>query len=109
MKALLPIFLIALSVSACSKDAVAKRVLFDGQAFKSKVAHERGSNDFTILVKDAAKSLEGARQAGIWEANKFCIKNFGQSDKEWINGPFVEDGALVIVDGTLQLTGRCSL
>ncbi len=107
MKLLLPILLIALSVSACNKDAKAKQVLFDGQVFKSKVVPVKGSNEFTILVLDAAKSLDGAREAGRWEANKYCIENFGQSDKIWTNGPDADESALVVVDGALHLTGHC--
>ena len=61
-----------------------------------------------MSVGPASASLEGAREAGRYEAIRYCIDNFGSSDITWIAGPDAEDGTLTIANDRLQLRGTCT-
>jgi hypothetical protein len=52
--------------------------------------------------------LVGAREAGRYEATKYCINQYGTSDIAWVSGPDVEDGSLTINNDELQLRGACT-
>ena len=88
-----------------------KGVLFDGHQFRAtsdSVGDER--EEFVVTVARASQSVEGARGAGRHEANSYCIRNFGKSDKEWApgQGPDDENIETRIVDDKLVLRGRCT-
>ena len=82
---------------------------FDGVYFAANLsADETNPHNFTIAVKDARKSLVGAREAGRYEANKYCIKYYGNSEKTWTRGPDATDPQLVFSDkGDLLMSGSC--
>lgn len=100
--------LCAASLLACTpKD---KRILFDGQHFRTKakaVDRKVTVAAFTVEVKDAGKSLEGAREAGAYAATRYCIENYGSSTIVWTNGPEDAPQALVFDRGALVLRGTC--
>ncbi|WP_299653955.1 hypothetical protein [uncultured Tateyamaria sp.] len=97
-----------LLLSACN-ERQADRVAFDGVFFRAtsgKVDKQR--EQFEVGVSPVSASLEGAREAGRYEAIRYCIKQFGSSDIEWIEGPDAEDGTLRISGDKLLLRGTCT-
>ena len=96
-----------LLLSAC--DGVrADKVAFDGVYFRStSTAIEKQRDFFEIKTTPASSSLDGAREAGRYEATRYCIENFGTSNMAWINGPDAENGSLTIDDDSLILRGTC--
>ncbi|WP_299612128.1 hypothetical protein [uncultured Tateyamaria sp.] len=97
-----------LLLSACN-ERQANRVAFDGVFFRAtsgKVDKQR--EQFEVGVSPVSASLEGAREAGRYEAIRYCIKQFGSSDIEWIEGPDAEDGTLRISGDKLLLRGTCT-
>ena len=98
-----------LLVSACGT-ASSDRILFDGKAFraKAKPVDKRASpTEFTVVVRGASASLDGAREAGRYEGTKFCISAFGTSKIEWKVGPDTEPQNLRIADDQLTFAGAC--
>jgi hypothetical protein len=104
----LAIALCALSgVVACT--AKEDRITFDGQYFRAKAApvdKKTSRADFEVTVKKATAALDAAREAGRYEATKYCIATFGTSKLTWLNGgPDAEQ--LTVSKDDLILRGRC--
>lgn len=98
----------ALLLSACNERR-ADKVAFDGVFFRSTASKVDKQRDvFEITVSPASSSIEGAREAGRYEATRYCIANFGTSDVVWTEGPDAEDGTLRIANDRLILTGTCT-
>ncbi|WP_299296663.1 hypothetical protein [uncultured Tateyamaria sp.] len=98
----------ALLLSACAERR-ADRVAFDGVFFRStakKVDKQR--DQFEVSVTPVSASLDGAREAGRYEAIRYCIAQFGTSTIDWVNGPDAEDGRLTISGDKLLLRGACA-
>ena len=97
-------------LSACSKERrLAREQRFAGQLYKAKASSRREDRRaFTIEVKPVSASLEGARQAGHYEAVKYCMRAFGSSDMEWQAAPDAAEETLSITEDTLMLEGRCA-
>ncbi len=108
---IVPVLLIAaLAVSACGRKDE-ERILFDGYEFKAK--SDNASKDdrkmFTVSVKRADQSIQGALEAGRHEGKSYCLKNYGTSEIAWTRGPD-DPGAAAYVDGNrLTLSGTCVL
>ncbi len=84
------------------------KVSFDGYYFSSKLSRSKlDDRSFDLTVKRANRSLSGAREAGRYEATKFCIKNFGTSDIKWVLGP--DDHSIGLTGKVLNLTGQCDV
>lgn len=84
------------------------RVAFDGIYFKSRLnADKADTMAFAVTVAGASQNIDAAREAGRYEATKYCVNNFGNSEVDWSAGPDAPLGALVISDDTLNLAGRC--
>ncbi len=82
------------------------KVSFDGYKFSTKLNRDKvDDRSFSLVVKRANRSLSGAREAGRYEGTKFCIKNFGTSDIEWVLNP--DDNNVGLTGKVLQLSGRC--
>lgn len=100
-----------LALSACSRSQALsknKRPVFDGQLFRMSLAAEKDAPaNFIVAVKDAGKSLAGARDAGRYEAVNHCIEYFGSSRIDWINGPDAPDEALQFQGSDLVFSGVC--
>ena len=60
---------------------------------------------FSVRIRNAAKSIAGAREAARYEATIYCIEQFGTSDIIWSIGP--DDEAISLSNGSLTLAGRC--
>ena len=84
------------------------RILFDGHFYKAKLRKvDRQLDVFTVSVKPVSKSLTGALAAGEYEAIKYCVTNFGNSDILWNLGPDAPQGQYRIENDTVTLQGRC--
>ena len=83
-----------------------KRVLFEGLYYPARLSPNRDDRKaFTVTVNRAAQGIEGAREAGRYEATRYCIEIYGRSDATWTVGPDTE--GLAVVDDQLILAGRC--
>jgi len=98
-----------LLLAACSGERRAERVAFDGQFFRASAKKvDRQRLNFEVTVRPVSASLAGAREAGRFEAIRYCIGNFGTSNIDWTNGPDAEDGTLRIANDRLLLLGTCA-
>lgn len=84
------------------------RIAFDGQFFRTKVAKVDGQRDvFTVRIRDVARSLDGAREAGRHAGVSYCVQTFGNSRIDWAVGPDTPPQELRITDNTLVFQGVC--
>ena len=84
------------------------KVSFDGYYFSSKLSRSKlDDRSFDLTVRRANRSLSGAREAGRYEATRFCIKNFGTSDIKWALGP--DDQSSGLTGKVLKLSGQCDV
>jgi hypothetical protein len=106
---LMTLLLIAtLLLTACSQRRE-DRIKFDGQLFRASAKKvDKRRLDFEVVIRPVSASLEGAREAGRYEATRYCIGNFGTSDVEWIDGPDGEDGTFRVSNDRLTLRGTCA-
>lgn len=98
------------TVAGCSgpNAVMMNRHTFEGQYYRAKLSAEKDVRErFVVVVQDAAKGLAGAKEAGRYEATKYCAKNFGWSGVDWTVGPDMPDASLTISDGNLTLQGEC--
>lgn len=94
-------------LAGCTDDK--DRIAFDGQYYKAKLSKvDKQRDQFMVVVAPASASLVGAREAGRYEATKYCIAQYGTSAVDWVAGPDAEDGALHIENDKLQLRGACA-
>ena len=95
---------------ACSNpfELEENKVSFDGYYFSSKLSRSKlDDRSFDLTVRRANRSLSGAREAGRYEATRFCIKNFGTSDIKWVLGP--DDQNIGLTGKVLKLSGQCDV
>ena len=98
---------VLVALSACG-DGSHNTIVYEGAGFTGGLSSVRGDRaSFVARGGPASASLEGARQAAAYQVVRHCIEYLGSSDVEWINGPDVEDSALVIEDDNVILSGRC--
>ncbi len=110
MKKLLPAILILTAVSACTVRSSSDRILFDGKYFRASarsVDKKVSPTDFTVTVSGVSASLDGAREAGRYEATRFCVQNFGSSRIDWKLGPDSDPQNLRIENDKLTFAGKC--
>jgi len=106
MKFALMILAAGALLAGCANDN--ERVAFDGQYFRTNLSKVDGQRDiFQVTVKDAAKSIDGARAAARYEAVKHCVGLYGNSDIIWSLGPDAPASALRMNGGALTFQGRC--
>ena len=84
------------------------KITFDGYYFSSKLSRSKlDDRSFDLTIKRANRSLLGAREAGRYEATRFCVKNFGTSDIKWVLGP--DDQSIGLTGKVLKLSGKCDV
>ena len=84
------------------------KVSFDGYYFPFKLLRNKADDrSFDLTVKRANRSLSGAREAGRYEATRFCIKIFGTSDIKWFLDP--DDENIGLTGRVLKLSGQCDV
>ncbi|MCM2560864.1 hypothetical protein M8756_02630 [Lutimaribacter sp. EGI FJ00015] len=99
-------FCAALFVAGCGDETTQT---FDGMTFRASLDADREApHDFVVEVRDAGKSLAGAREAGRYEAVRYCIETFGNSRMTWLQGPDADDADLRIENGNLIMQGQCA-
>ena len=97
-----------LIVMGCSNpfELEENKVSFDGYYFSSKLTRNKlDDRSFDLKIRRANRSLLGAREAGRYEATRFCIKNYGTSDIKWVLGP--DDQSIGLTGKVLKLSGQC--
>ena len=98
--------LLTLGLFSCGERFLDNQVAFEGIRFRSDLNPVKGNDfAFNVTVKNAEQNLKGAREAGRYEATKFCIERLSTSDIEWIKGP--DSDPLPLQDGNLKLSGNC--
>lgn len=97
----------AVALSACDRRKKADEYAFNDVYFLSKAdkASKEERDHVIVRVKKASQNLEGAREAGRYEATKYCIKQYGTSTIEWVIGPETE--TIVPIDDVITLEGYC--
>jgi len=106
MKVLMSTLVLLGVLAACTSDD--DRVAFDGQYFNAKVRKVDGQYDvFTVTVKGVSRSFEGARAAGEYEAIRYCVNTYGNSDIIWTVGPDTPPAQLQIAKDTITFQGIC--
>ncbi len=84
------------------------KVSFDGYYFSSKLSRSKlDGRSFDLTIRRANRSLSGAREAGRYEAIRFCIKNYGTSDIKWVLDP--DDHSIGLTGKVLKLSGQCDV
>jgi len=102
------IALIAMTVLAgCAERE--QRVLFNGNYYPGKArAQKEDRRNFTASVRRAGRGLEGAQQAVLYEATRYCLTNFGTSEIAWSGVPVGAEGPVYGRSGdTVSVRGRC--
>ncbi len=95
------------ALAACGRGDL-DTVTFEGARFDGDLRSERSDRaGFVATGGPASVSLEGAKQAAMYQAVQHCIAYLGSSDVAWINGPDVDDSELIITDNEVVLSGRC--
>lgn len=106
MKTGLLIAAMAIVLAGCGGDR--GDIKIDGKSFGGSAKRERGDRAaFVATGGKASDSLEGARQAAVYEGIKYCLKYLGTSDIAWEQGPDVEDEDLVVDRDRVVFRGRC--
>ncbi|MEP5732511.1 MAG: hypothetical protein ABJL67_24435 [Sulfitobacter sp.] len=106
MKILIPVVLMAALVAGCTDRK--NRLQFDGHFFRTKVSKVDGQRDvIQVRIRDVAKSLDGAREAGRHAGISYCVKNYGSSKIAWSVGPDTPSEELRITDNALVFQGVC--
>lgn len=106
MKIWIGVALCAGLLGACT--SADDRILFDGHFYNTKIRKvERQLDVFVVTVKPVSRSLQGARDAGRYEATVHCVNTYGSSDIIWAAGPDAPEAQLNIDKDTLTLQGRC--
>jgi hypothetical protein len=84
------------------------RQRFNGQLYSAKVQADATRPElFVVAVGNLDRGLEGAVEAGRYEAYTYCLNRFGLTDIRWALGPDAPRQSLRITDGRLTLQGEC--
>ena len=84
------------------------QVEIEGTRFRARAnADSADRRAVTITVTPVAVNPDGAREAGRYEATKYCLLTYGGSDTEWTVSPDQPIEELPVADDTLTLQGRC--
>ncbi len=107
LRALATVVVASTLVAACSGTIRnVNAVKFDGHYFAGRASKSSADpHGFSVRIRNAAKSIAGAREAARYEATIYCIQQFGTSDIIWSIGP--DDEAISLSNRSLTLAGRC--
>ena len=107
LRALATVLVASTLVAGCSGTIRnVNAVKFDGHYFAGRASKSTvDPHGFSVRIRNAAKSIAGAREAARYEATIYCIEQFGTSDIIWSIGP--DDEAISLSNGSLTLAGRC--
>lgn len=86
------------------------RVYFENLYFPARLStNSDDKQSFTVSVDQIEQGLAPAREAGRYQATKYCVETYGNSDVVWVAGPDAPDSELRIIEGRLQFEGRCDV
>ena len=107
LSALAKVVVASTLVAACSGNIRnVNAVKFDGHYFAGRASKNSvDPHGFSVRIRNAAKSIAGAREAARYEATIYCIQQFGTSDIIWSIGP--DDEVISLSNRSLTLAGRC--
>ncbi len=106
MKFIVCAFMATVALTGCTSQD--DRIAFDGKFFKTKISKVDGQRDvFTLVVKNASQSIDGAREAARYEATVYCVNTYGSSDIMWVVGPDTPSENLRLVGDSLTFSGSC--
>jgi len=107
LRALATVVVASTLVAACSGTIRnVNAVKFDGHYFAGRASKSSADpHGFSVRIRNAAKSIAGAREAARYEATIYCIQQFGTSDIIWSIGP--DDEAISLSNRSLTVAGRC--
>lgn len=95
-----------LALGACAKPG--ERTLFDGKYYPTRAKKDgERREDFVITVKRADQGISGAREAGRWEATRYCVETYGDSTITWQPGSDPDGEAAITEGGSLIMRGSC--
>ena len=94
-------------VAGCTERS--ERVLFDGSYYPARSDGDRSDRrDFTASAKRVDQGLDGAREAALHEARRYCVNYFGSSDIAWSETPDGRSGPAFAQSGNrITVSGRC--
>jgi hypothetical protein len=95
-----------LLLTGCTARINENRVAFDGVMFSTKLKVASDKKGFEITVPRAHRSLNGAKEAGRYEATIYCVNKFGTSDITWVSSP---DESEISSSNSIYLKGRCRI
>ncbi|MDT8329266.1 MAG: hypothetical protein RQ750_18180 [Roseovarius sp.] len=106
MKHLVMITCAVLMLAGCTE--IKERSFFEGKYYPPKTRVEKGDRrNFTASVRRASRGINGAQQAAVHEATRYCLESFGTSEIEW-SGVAKGEGPVYGRSGdTVSVTGRC--
>jgi hypothetical protein len=106
MKYFVSLCIVTVLLGACTPKE--DRITFDGKYFRTKVSKVDGQRDvFTLQVRNASQSIEGAREAARYEGTVYCVNNYGSSDITWAVGPDAPAENLRLDGDSLIFSGSC--
>ncbi|KIC10090.1 hypothetical protein RA19_13150 [Leisingera sp. ANG-M1] len=99
------------ALAACGSTATSNRPVYDGVPFKVKAKPIDKKTDpatFSIEIKNAGRSIKGAREAAAHGGTKYCVQNYGSSKIAWVADPMDEEAQLTLTDGRAIFQGTCN-
>jgi len=99
--------LLGVALAGCAERS--ERMFFAGNYYPPRTDEDRDDRrNFTASVKRVDQGVEGAREAVLHEARRYCVTNYGTSDIAWAQGPDGREGpAFAVSGGRMTVTGRC--
>jgi hypothetical protein len=95
-------------LAACGDIYEANKVAFEGHYFSARLSRDKDNHRaFAVQVSPVSLSLSGAREAGRYEATKYCIENYGSSAVAWTVGPDSPDASIPVQDDSASFSGAC--
>ncbi|MFW8637166.1 hypothetical protein [Cribrihabitans pelagius] len=108
---LLPALCLAAAAALTACGAVTEgRTTYDGVAFraKAKPVDKRTSRAaFSVTIRNANRSLTGARLAADHAGTTYCVVNYGSSRIDWRADPRDETAPLALSGSNAVFWGTC--
>lgn len=77
--------------------------------FRTRAVVDRADpRAFTVTATPVAADPATALEAARYQATRYCLLTYGNSDKEWVIGPDTPLSQVPVDGNALALTGRCT-
>ena len=82
----------------------------DPLPFPTRLAAERGSDDFRVSVAQGAAGLDAVRESVRFPATRHCLRFFGSSAIDWVSAPGQPEAWIgqAGAEGSVTYSGRCT-